>query len=101
MITVSIRSVPFTSSSFALGRDGTATTAACASGELCKSSSRARGYFCVGDSDEVVLVRVRGRGRPAREAELREDVADVACNRLLAQDELLRDGSIAIPRCDE
>ena len=70
--------------SFALGLDGRAPTAACASGELCKSSSRARGYFCVGDSDEVVLVRVRGRGRPAREAELREDVADVACNRLLA-----------------
>src|SRR5437588_7367872 len=47
-------------------------------------------------SDEVVPERV-GRGRGARgHAELVEDVADVAGNRLLTDDELLGDLSVGL-----
>ena len=54
-----------------------------------------------GYRDEAVLVGVRGGLGPGREPQLREDVADVPRDRLLADEQLGRDRAVGLARGDE
>ena len=56
-----------------------------------------RGWFSPARSDELVLVRVRGRRRAGGHAELREDVAHVTVDGALAEDQLGRDRRFVCP----
>src|SRR6478736_4757419 len=57
------------------------------------------GYFCV--LQELMLEGVGRRGRPARQIQLDEDVAEMAGNRLLADGQIVGDGSVRLPRGHE
>src|SRR5687767_26820 len=60
-------------------------------------------YEVCGDAlmDEPVLVGVGGGLCPRRERKLGEDVADVAGDGLLAEEELSRDRAVGLPGCQE
>src|SRR5437868_15145631 len=52
-------------------------------------------------SDELVLIGIRRRGGATRDVDLGEDVAHVSIDRLLAQEQLLRDGLVGASRCQQ
>src|SRR6187401_2078485 len=59
------------------------------------------GYFVVRRSDEVALEGPGSRPGPARHADLVEDVADVARDRLLADEQLLGDCPVRFASGDQ
>src|SRR5580765_1922650 len=65
-----------------------------ASAEACTRVARPYGYFCV--LHEAMLEGVRGCGRPARQVELDEDVAQVASDGLLADGERVGDALVRL-----
>src|SRR4029078_6942011 len=66
-----------------------------ASAEACTRAARSYGYFCV--LHELMLEGVRGCGRPARDVELDEDVAQMPGDGLLADPPLIGDGIGGLP----
>src|SRR6185503_3109666 len=63
------------------------------SGEVRRFRSGQYGVLCR-SLDDPVLIGVRRGCRPGRQVELREDVAQVSSDRLLAEDEVSGDGTI-------
>src|SRR6478736_6555939 len=70
-----------------------------ASAEACTRAAWPYGYFCV--LHELMLEGVRGCGRPARQVELDEDVAQMPGYGLLSDGERIGDAFVGLPGGNE